>query len=52
VDHGGFRDDVTVLKELLDVLARVGVADLGLLSRIKPYFALANASDCYSLKPR
>lgn len=37
--------DVTVLEELLDVGAGVGIADLGLLVGVEPDFALADASD-------
>jgi hypothetical protein len=45
VDGGGFDDHTAVLDELLDVCARVGVADLSLLSGIEPDFAFANAGD-------
>jgi hypothetical protein len=44
--HGrGLDDDATVLNELLNVRARVGVADLRLLGRVEPDLALADASD-------
>ena len=45
VDGGGFDDDAAVLDELLDVRARVGVADFGLLVGVEPDFALADARD-------
>ena len=45
VDGGGFDDDVAVLDEPLDVGAGVGVAYFCLLSRVKPYFALADTRD-------
>src|SRR3984885_7072858 len=45
VNNSGFSNDVTILEELLDMLAGVGVADLGLLSGVEPDLALANASD-------
>lgn len=46
VDDGRLRDDVTILEELLNVLAGVGIADLSLLSGVEPDFALADAGDC------
>lgn len=45
VDDGGLRDNVTILEEFLNVLAGVGIADLGLLSGVEPDFALADAGD-------
>ena len=45
VDAGGLADDELILEELLDVCARVGVADLRLLSGVEPDLALADASD-------
>lgn len=45
VNGGGLDDDASVLDELLDVGAGVGVADLGLLSRVQPDFTLAYARD-------
>lgn len=45
VDDGLLCEDVAILEELLDVLAGVGVADLGLLVGVEPDFALADASD-------
>ena len=45
MDGGGLDDNSAVLDELLYVRARVRVADLCLLSRIQPNFALADACD-------
>lgn len=45
MDGGGLCDDVTIFEEFLDMLARVGIADLGLLSGVEPDFTLADASD-------
>ena len=45
VDGGWLDDDASVLDELLDVGARVGIANLRLLNRVKPDFALADAGD-------
>jgi hypothetical protein len=45
VDGRGLDDDAVVLEELLDVCARVGVADFALLVRVEPNFALANTGD-------
>ncbi len=43
--HGrGLDDDVALFDELLDMRARVGVGNVGLLGWVKPYFALADAS--------
>ena len=45
VDGRLLDDDAVVFDELLDVRARVGVADLRLLSGVEPDLALADASD-------
>ena len=45
VHGGGLDDDAPVLDQLLDVDARVGIADLGLLSGVEPDYALADACD-------
>jgi hypothetical protein len=45
VDSGRLDDDAAVLDKFLDVGARVGVADLSLLIRVEPDFALADAGD-------
>lgn len=45
VDGGGLDDHAAVLDELLDVCARVGVANFGLLSGVEPDFALTDARD-------
>lgn len=45
VDSGGLDDDASILDELLNVRARVGVANLRLLSGVEPDFALADAGD-------
>jgi len=45
VDDSGLDDNPTVLDELLDVRARVGVTDLRLFGGVEPDFTLANASD-------
>ncbi len=45
VDGGGLDDNASVLNELLDMDAGVGVADLRLLSGVKPNFTLADACD-------
>ena len=45
VDSGRLDDDASIADEFLDVRARVGVADLGLLLRVQPDFALADARD-------
>lgn len=46
VDDGRFGNDVTVLEELLDVLTRVGVADLSGLGGVQPNLPLAHTGDC------
>jgi hypothetical protein len=48
VGGGGLDDDKTILDESLDLGSRVGVANLGLLSRAMPDFLLADASDACS----
>lgn len=45
VDGGGLDNDAAVLDELLDMSARVRVANLRLLSGIEPDFSFANAGD-------
>ena len=45
MDDGRLDDDTTILDELLDVSAGVGIPDLSLLSGVKPDFALADTSD-------
>jgi hypothetical protein len=45
VDSGGLNDNTTILDELLDVSAGVGVPDLSLFGGVKPNFALADAGD-------
>ena len=45
VDGGGLDDHAAVLDELLDVCARVGIPDFGLLSGVEPDFALTDARD-------
>jgi len=45
VDGGGLDDNATVFDQLLDVCARVGIANLRLFSGVQPDFALAYASD-------
>jgi hypothetical protein len=45
VNGGGLDDDTTILNEFLNVNARVGIADLSLLGRVKPDFTLADAGD-------
>ena len=45
VDGGGLDDDMVVLDELLNVPARVGIANLGLFIGVEPDFTLADASD-------
>ena len=45
VDGRLLDDDAVVLDELLDVCPGVGVADLALLVRVQPDFALADAGD-------
>jgi len=42
VDGGGFDNDTAILDKLLNVRAGVGVANLSLLSGVKPNFAFAN----------
>jgi hypothetical protein len=45
VHSRGLDDDPSVLDELLDVGAGVGVANLGLLSGVEPDFSFADACD-------
>ena len=45
VNSGGLDDNATILDELLDVSAGVGVPDLALLVRVQPDFALADAGN-------
>lgn len=45
VDGGGLNDNTAILYELLDVGARVGVTNFGLLSGVEPYFAFAYTRD-------
>ena len=45
VDSGRLDDNSAILDELLDVSARVGVANLSLLGGIEPDFTLADARD-------
>ena len=45
VDGGGLDDDASVLDELLDMGAGVGVPDLSLLSGVQPDFALSYPRD-------
>lgn len=45
VDGGGLDDDAAILDELLNVSARVGVANLRLLGGVEPDFALTDAGD-------
>lgn len=42
MDSGRLDDNSTVLDEFLNVCAGVGVANLSLLGRVEPDFALAN----------
>lgn len=45
VNNSGFSNDVAIFEELLDMLAGVGIADLGLFSGVEPDLTLANTSD-------
>ena len=45
VDDRRLDDNASILDELLDVRARVGVANLRLLSGVEPDFALTDAGD-------
>ena len=45
VNGRGLDDDATILDELLNVSAGVGVPNLSLLGGVKPDFALADACD-------
>ena len=45
VDSGGFNDNTAVLDELFDMGARVGIADLCLLSGVEPDLSLADTCD-------
>lgn len=45
VDGGWFDDDSSVLDELFNMGAGVGIANFSLLGGVQPDFALANASD-------
>ena len=45
VDGLWFDDNPSVLDQLADICARVGVADFVLLRRVEPDLALANARD-------
>jgi hypothetical protein len=45
VHRRGLDDNAPIFDELLDVRARVGVADLSLLGRVEPDLALADARD-------
>jgi len=44
----GFDDDSAILDQLLDVGARVGVADFSLLGGVEPDFTFANPGDACS----
>ena len=45
VHSGRFDDNTTILDQLLDVSARIGVADFSLFGGIEPDFSFADACD-------